>query len=219
MPLGPGSIVLQLLEDGSYAVNAEPVLLSQLDSRMHEIFDNRPAKLLFVQVADNRRYQDVITAMDITRGAGVQVIGIAPPGEVPQAIPPVDLSERFDPRDYSGVGVEGGVFGDSAFEAQIFKDAVVDVLPQLVSCPPVHYPEEMRQAAIEGVVVLQFVVEIEGQVKPENIEVLRSTHEAFEAPAKEMLAGCMFRPGKVRQTEVRVLVQMPLTFTLQKGSP
>jgi TonB family protein len=214
-PLAPGNIVLQLLEDGSYAVNAEPVLLSQLDSRMHAIFDARPAKLMFVQVADNRRYQDVITAMDIARGAGVQVIGIAPPGEVPQAIPPVDLSEPFDPRDYTGVGVEGGVAGDSAFGEQVFTDAVVDALPELVSCPPVHYPEEMRQAAIEGVVVLQFVVEIGGHVKPENIAVLRSTHEAFEAPAKKMLAGCTFRPGMVRRTAVRVLVEMPLTFTLQ----
>jgi TonB family protein len=214
LPLGPRNIVLQLLEDGSYAVNTEPVLLSQLDTRIHEIFDTRPAKLLFVQVADNRRYQEVITATDIARGAGVQVIGLAPPGEVPRAIPPVDLSERFDPRDYTGVGVEGGVSGDSAFGAQIFKDAVVDALPELVSCPPAHYPEEMRQAAIEGVVVLQFVVEIEGHVKPENIAVLRSTHEAFEAPAREMIAECTFRPGKVRQTAVRVLVQMPLTFSL-----
>jgi biopolymer transport protein ExbD len=215
MPLGPGNVVLQLLDDGSYAVNVKPVLLSQLDARMHEIFDNRPAKLLFVQVADNRPYQEVITAMDIARGAGVQVIGFAPPGEVPQAIPPVDLRERFDPRDYTGVGVEGGVAGDSAFGEQIFKDAVVDVAPQLVSCPPVHYPEEMRQAAIEGVVVLQFVVEIDGHVKPENIAVLRSTHEAFVAPAKEMLAGCTFRPGEVRGTAVRVLAEIPLTFTLQ----
>jgi TonB family protein len=205
-------IVLQLLEDGLYALNSEPVLLSQLDGHIRAIFDARPAKLMFVQVAGNRGYQDVITAMDIARGAGVQVIGIAPPGEVPQAIPPVDLGERFDPRDYTGVGVESGVIGDSS---RVFKDAVVDVLPELVSCPPVEYPAEMRQAAVEGVVVLQFVVEIDGHVELGMIQVVRSTQEAFEAPAKKMLAGCTFRPGMVRQTAVRVLVEMPLTFTLQ----
>jgi biopolymer transport protein ExbD len=216
LPPGPHSIVLQLFEDGSYAVKAEPVLLSQLDGRMHEIFDNRPAKLLFVQVADNRRYQELITAMDIARGAGVQVIGLAPPGEVPRALPPVDVSERFDPRDY----VEGVVIGDSTLRlAEVFNEAVVDALPELLSCPPVHYPEAMRMAAIEGVVVLQAVVEVDGRVKPEMIEVLRSTHEAFEAPAKQTLAGCTFRPGKVRQTAVRVLVQMPLMFTLKQDTP
>ena len=217
-PLGPNTTVLQLLEDGSYAVNTEPVLLSQLDGRMHEIFDNRPAKLLFVQVADNRRYQEVITAMDIARGAGVQVIGLAPPGEVPRAVPAADLTEPFDPRDYTGEGVEGVVIGDSVLRLdEVFAEAVVDALPELVSCPPVQYPEKMRMAAIEGVVVLQFVVELDGRVKPENIGVLRSTHAAFVAPAKEMLAGCTFRPGEVRQTPVRVLVEMPLSFTLQKG--
>lgn len=72
-------IVLELLEDGSYAINSQPVSLSQLDTRIHEIFDPRPSKLMFVKTAGNRPYQDVITAMDIARGAGVQVIGFTPP--------------------------------------------------------------------------------------------------------------------------------------------
>jgi TonB family protein len=215
-------IVLQLLGDGSYAINTEPVLLSELDRHLHAIFDVRPAKLMFVHVAADRRYQDVITAMDIARGAGVQVISIAPV-EVPHELPGIDLSQRFDPRDFSGVGVEGGVFGDSAAGpvdlGQVFRDAVVDVMPERVSCPPAQYPAEMWQARIEGTVVLQFVVETDGHVEPETIEVVRSTHEAFEAPAKEMTAGCMFRPGRVRTAAVRVLIRMPLMFTLQKDSP
>ncbi len=71
-------IVLELRADGSYAVNAQPVLKSQLDARLHEIYDNRPAKLMFVKPAGNRRYQEVIEVMDIARGAGVQVIGFTP---------------------------------------------------------------------------------------------------------------------------------------------
>lgn len=214
-------IVLQLLSDGSYAINSEPVLLSQLDGRIHAIFDTRPAKLMFVQVAGTRLYQEVITAMDVVRGAGVQVIGIAPPGEVPQSIPPVDLSERFDPRDYTGVGVESGVSGDSTQRSgdQVFKGDVVDVAPELVSCPPLQYPAAMQQAAIEGTVVLQFVVEIDGHVKPELTEVVRSTHEAFEVPARELIMGCTFRPGMVRGTAVRVLVQAPISFTLTREPP
>ena len=39
---------------------------------------------------------------------GFQVL--MPPVDIPQEIPPVDLSQRFDPRDYTPVGVEGGVF-------------------------------------------------------------------------------------------------------------
>ncbi len=71
-------IVLQLMEDGSYAINSEPVAFSNLERRLREIYDNRPAKLMFIKTAGNRVYEEVIEAMDIARGAGVQVIGFTP---------------------------------------------------------------------------------------------------------------------------------------------
>jgi len=76
---GPSTqIVLQINEDGSYAINGQPVPKEQLDTQIHAIFDPRPAKLLFIKAAVNRKYQEVIEAMDIARGAGIQVIGFTP---------------------------------------------------------------------------------------------------------------------------------------------
>ncbi len=72
------NIVLELLADGSYAINNEPIALEQLYARFHEIYDNRPAKILFVKAAGNRKYKEVIDAMDMARGAGVQVLGFTP---------------------------------------------------------------------------------------------------------------------------------------------
>ncbi len=72
-------IVLQLQEDGSYAINNEPVAQANLGRRLIEIYDQRPAKVMFIKAASNRRYQEVIEAMDMARGAGVQVIGFTPP--------------------------------------------------------------------------------------------------------------------------------------------
>jgi biopolymer transport protein ExbD len=71
-------IVLELTADGGYAINTQPVPLDQLDTQIHAIFDSRPAKLMFVKSAPARTYQEVIDAMDIARGAGVQVIGFTP---------------------------------------------------------------------------------------------------------------------------------------------
>ena len=71
-------IVLELKEDGTYAINATPVTLSQLDKAVHALYDQRPAKIMFLKTARNRRWREVITAMDIVRGAGVQVIGFTP---------------------------------------------------------------------------------------------------------------------------------------------
>jgi biopolymer transport protein ExbD len=72
-------IVLELRADGSYAINTQPVALDQLDAKFHEFYDQRPAKLLFIKSAPNRKYGDIVHAMDVARGAGVQVIGFTPP--------------------------------------------------------------------------------------------------------------------------------------------
>jgi protein TonB len=151
---------------------------------------------------------------------GFQVL--TAPVDIPTEIPPVNLQERFDPRDYSGVGVEGGVFqgveggtGPVQDLAQVFAEAVVDEKPERISCPALEYPRMMQQANIEGQVLLQFVVETDGHVKNESIEVLNATHKAFEGPARDLISKCLFRPGRVRASPVRVLVQMPIVFNLQ----
>ncbi len=72
-------IVLELKRDGTYEINGTPVLLPQLDNAIHALYDQRPAKIMFLKTDRLRRWRDVITAMDIVRGAGVQVIGFTPP--------------------------------------------------------------------------------------------------------------------------------------------
>src|SRR2546423_8119247 len=72
-------IVLELKADGSYAINGQPYALSQLDQAFHQIYDPRPAKLLFIKAASTRKYLDVMQALDVAHGAGVQVIGFTPP--------------------------------------------------------------------------------------------------------------------------------------------
>lgn len=74
-------IVLELTAEGGYAINTKPYAKGQLDAALHEIYDQRNAKLLFIKTAPNRDYGDVIEAMDIAKGAGVEVIGFTPPAE------------------------------------------------------------------------------------------------------------------------------------------
>ncbi len=71
-------IVLEMRADGSFAINNETVSEAALDARLHQIYDNRPAKLMFLKPARNRKYQEIMHVMDVARGAGVQVIGLTP---------------------------------------------------------------------------------------------------------------------------------------------
>ncbi|HEX3156997.1 MAG TPA: biopolymer transporter ExbD [Gemmatimonadaceae bacterium] len=71
-------IVLEVLPGGTYSVNKEPVAKDRLFTRLKEIYDPRPEKIIFVKGDPKVLYQDVIFAMDVARGAGVKVIGVPP---------------------------------------------------------------------------------------------------------------------------------------------
>jgi biopolymer transport protein TolR len=71
-------IVLEVNPDGSYAINKEPVAKANLKTRLKQIYDPRPEKVIFVKGSPTVKYQQVIEAMDVARGAGVKVIGVPP---------------------------------------------------------------------------------------------------------------------------------------------
>ena len=72
-------IVLEMLPDGQYSINAQqPFPQTELDAQIHMIYDNRPARLIFVKPAGTRTYGQVIEAIDIVRGAGVEIVGFTP---------------------------------------------------------------------------------------------------------------------------------------------
>jgi biopolymer transport protein TolR len=74
----PNQIILEIKADGSMAINTQVVDSSALGRRLYEIYSVRPDKLLFIKADDVRPYQEVIRAIDVARGAGVQVFGLAP---------------------------------------------------------------------------------------------------------------------------------------------
>ena len=74
-------IVLEVLPDG-YSINTEKVTEDRLGSRLKEIYDGRPEKIIFVKGDPKVKYGQVVHAMDVSRGSGVKVIGV-PPKDTP----------------------------------------------------------------------------------------------------------------------------------------
>src|SRR5262249_51781965 len=68
-----GQIVLELRDGGGFAINGQVIPEDQLETQLASIFDSRPTKLLFLKAADSRTYGEMVTAMDLARGAGVKV--------------------------------------------------------------------------------------------------------------------------------------------------
>jgi biopolymer transport protein TolR len=74
----PSQIVLEVLPGNTFKINSQPVAKADLAKRLKEIYDPRPDKIIFVKGDPTVKYSDVITAMDVARGAGVKIIATTP---------------------------------------------------------------------------------------------------------------------------------------------
>jgi periplasmic protein TonB len=72
------------------------------------------------------------------------------------------------------------------------------------------YPSGLR--SVGGRVQLQFIVQPNGRVDPESIEVLVATATRLGEAAIRAVQQIEFQPGEVNGVPVRALVQFPITF-------
>ena len=79
--------MLEVLPNNYFEINNEPINgVAALKTRLQEIYNGRPDKVIFAKGAFDVKYQDVIGAMDAARGAGVKVIGIPPKDAEPAKV-------------------------------------------------------------------------------------------------------------------------------------
>ena len=79
-----------------------------------------------------------------------------------------------------------------------------------------EYPAELRTARTEGSVLIQVVVDENGQPMMGSFKVLKSDHALFSEAVKTALAATQFTPAKVGGKSVRQLVQLPFQFSLSR---
>jgi protein TonB len=143
---------------------------------------------------------------------------VVAPTDIPKDIPPIDLNEKpFDPKDFTGKGVEGGVAagivgGTGPVTGEVFLEAQLDDPVQPISIPTPRYPPVLQSAGIAGGVDLQYVVDTTGHAEPNSFKVLKTTHPAFVEPAEEAIRKGVFKPAKFKGQPVRQLVQQRISF-------
>ena len=101
-------------------------------------------------------------------------------------------------------------------EAEIF--VVVEEMPEIIGGTAqiykfLEYPDIARKAGMEGLVVVQIVVEPDG--RPANPVVARSAGDVLDKAAVEAVMKLRFKPGKQRGVPVRVRMAIPIRFRLR----
>ena len=151
---------------------------------------------------------------------GFQTVTV--PAQIPTDIPPVDLQQRFDPKDFSGSGVEGGRANGMVVSGnEVYAEALVEERPALLSAPPPVYPPLLKQAGIQGRVILRAVIDTTGRVEPTSIVIMKSPNPAFDQPTKDWVLKALFRPARLHGRGVRVFINLPVDYSLTpaSGSP
>ena len=150
-------------------------------------------------------------------------VRVAVSAVIPPVIPPPS-AVPFDPTRYSGVGPDSGVLGPNhpgpaVSPTAVYASTMVEERPERIGGPVPRYPEMLRQAGIEGQVVVECVIDTLGRAEPGSIRVVSSTHALFEQPAREAVAASVFRPARLDGRAVRVRVQLPLNFRMARSGP
>jgi protein TonB len=141
----------------------------------------------------------------------------------PAAAPPPPEPPRAVPRSPDGAvgGVAGGVVGGQLGGTlggrgdRVFHADEVASPPTIVSQAMPAYPPLARARGIEGLVVLEGIVDRKGNVERDSVTVVQSVTLLDDA-AISALRQWRFRAGRDGQGEaVRVIVQVPIRFRLR----
>ena len=75
-----------------------------------------------------------------------------------------------------------------------------------------HYPRSLQNAGVGGTVLTRFVIEPDGTVDMGTAKVLQTSHEQLSEATLKTVERFRFRPGRYEGEDVRVVVEMPVTW-------
>ncbi|MEO7796465.1 MAG: energy transducer TonB [Opitutaceae bacterium] len=103
-------------------------------------------------------------------------------------------------------GISGGV--------EVFDIKNLDRIPEVKFRTDVQYPFEMRRAGKTGEVIVEFIVDTNGNVI--DAFAVRSNQREFEANAVASVKKWKFKPGQKSGRNVNTRMQVPILFTLNE---
>ncbi|HEX6981873.1 MAG TPA: energy transducer TonB [Balneolaceae bacterium] len=173
------------------------------------------------QVVDYTEEQEVVKMKEVIQTEQEKVPPPPPAPAVPVSVPNdeiiedeiLDISVDFDiderlelPPPPQETGTEESFF------------VAVEQMPQLIGGlgelqSKIEYPEMARRAGIEGRVIIQFIVDENGNVV--NPRVLRGIGGGCDKEALRVVSQAKFKPGRQRGKPVRVQYSLPIIYRLQ----
>lgn len=150
-------------------------------------------------------------------------LDLAPPmqQDVPQLATPDSFVQKIQPPPPDNVAISANmnivpeVRDPNMFRGmKVFDISMLDQTPVPRFQARPQYPFEMRRAGIAGEVVVDFIVDTNGDVQ--NAYAIRSSQREFEAAAIQAVSKWKFKPGRKGGRDVPTHMQVPIVFTLNE---
>lgn len=150
-------------------------------------------------------------------------LDLAPPmqQDVPQLATPDSFVQKIQPPPPENVTISASmsivpeIRDPNMFRGmKVFDISMLDQTPVPRFQARPQYPFEMRRAGISGEVVVDFIVDTNGDVQ--NAYALRSSQREFEAAAVQAVSKWKFKPGRKGGRDVPTHMQVPIVFTLNE---
>jgi TonB family protein len=106
------------------------------------------------------------------------------------------------------------VYSPVSFTGRFVYIVNADVPPKLLFPARPIYPFNMRAAQLSGNATIGFIVEVDGTTS--QVQVVNATDPAFGDSARECVTKWRFHPGEKAGRPVRVAMDLPIVFTLNK---
>ncbi|SRR6266545_3039823 len=117
------------------------------------------------------------------------------------------------PRDVEG---DSAKVMEQLASDQVFMESVVEERPEILSGPQLQYPDLLRQAGVQGRVLVQAIIDTTGRAEPQSVKIIQSPNPGLDQPAKNYILRALFRPGRVHGRAVRVLLNLPIDFKIKR---
>ncbi len=151
----------------------------------------------------------------------IQIRRIDPPTTILDHLPPIDSSFG---RGIDSIVIGGGssspglanAIGEGAGRNEPTEWVGSDLQTRILASGRPRYPESLRQAAIDGRVLVRFTVDTTGRIEMNSVTVLASTHDLFTRAVRDALPAFRFKPAELGGHRVRALAEMPFEFQITR---
>jgi protein TonB len=164
---------------------------------------------------------DPVEADDVTDQVKtpVQVEAVAQIPDTPQPITERAFVQPIEPPPPEGHSIATkvpDVWASKRPTVEVFNSDMLDQQPVATHQAKPVYPYPMRERGLSGVVLVDFIVDTNGDVR--NVTAVKSTSPEFEASAISAVSKWKFKPGRKASHTVFAHMQVPIEFTLENSN-